>query len=262
MTPVPVEVAADIARAVIGGPLTVEVLKDKPGRRRTMRASGPAGTVIVKAYASDRATTVAARLGALGRGPREPVVPRVLHVDAPRRLVILSDVPGTPLRVAVLGGDLETCRRAGAALAGWHLAWTGRPAPPLRAHTIDRELAALVERGAPVGDGPLTDPWPCTTVVHRDLYEEQLLTGPVIGLIDLDDAHLGPPELDLGNLFAHLALLDTRYGSTAGARAAEALLGGYTAAGGAPHEGRLNQCEALSRLRLERIHGTAIAGCS
>ena len=43
--------------------------------------------------------------------------------------------------------------------------------------------------------------------MHRDLYEEQLLAGERIGLIDLDDAALGPPELDLGNLLGHVELL-------------------------------------------------------
>jgi hypothetical protein len=34
--------------------------------------------------------------------------------------------------------------------------------------------------------------------VHRDLYEEQVLLGERVALIDLDDAALGPPELDIG----------------------------------------------------------------
>lgn len=258
MTLVPIGLAAQAAAELVGPPVIVDLLKDKPGRRRTMRARGPNGTVIVKTYASDRAATVAARIAALAGGPPQPVVPRLLHVDVDQRLVILTDVPGTPLRVAVLGGDFDACRAAGAALGTWHRAWAGREPPPLRPHTVDRELAILDDRGAHLVEPGLGQPWPCTTVVHRDLYEEQVLTGPAVGLIDLDDAHLGPPELDLGNLLAHLVLLDIRSASATGAAAAAAILDAYTAAHGAINETRLKQCEHLSRLRLEQIHATRI----
>ncbi len=258
MKPVPVEVAAGVAADVLGGPVTVEVLKDKPGRRRTMRARGAAGSAIVKCYASDRAGTVAARITALASGPPEPVVPIVLHLDVERRLVILSDVPGTPLGVAVLDGDLDACRAAGAALAAWHGAWAGREARPLRPHGVDRELAALRERGVAGVAPALRRPWSCTTVVHRDLYEDQILIGSGVGLIDLDDTHRGPPELDVGNLAAHLALLDARSGSTAGAAAARAALAGYGDAGGELDAERLAQCQQLSAIRLECIHGISV----
>jgi hypothetical protein len=36
------------------------------------------------------------------------------------------------------------------------------------------------------------------------------VVGGTVGLIDLDDAALGPPELDIGNLRAHLTLLERR----------------------------------------------------
>lgn len=256
--PIPIEEAAAVAATVVGAPVTIEVLKDKPGRRRTMRASGPAGTAIVKTYASDRAATVAERVAALAEGPREPRIPAVLHLDAGRRLVVLSDVEGIPLRVAVLERDEGACRAAGAAIAVWHRAWERRR-PDLRAHTVEHELAVLAGRGESAVATRLRRPWPCGTVVHRDLYEEQILTGPAIGLIDLDDAHLGPPELDVGNLLAHLALLCRRTGVDTRPAASE-FLSGYALGGGVLDRERLAQCEELTRLRLARIHG--LAGCA
>lgn len=256
MTPISIEEAAAVAATVVGAPVTIEVLKDKPGRRRTMRASGPVGTAIVKTYTSDRADTVAARIGALAGGPREPRVPAVLHLDADRRLVILSDLDGSPLRVAVLDGDSDACEAAGVAISTWHRTWARRT-PDLRPHTIGRELAALAARGEPAVAARLRIPWVCGTVVHRDLYEEQILTGPEVGLIDLDDAHLGPPELDVGNLLAHLALLGRRTGADTRA-AADAFLSGYAAGGGVLDRDRLAQCEELTRLRLARIHGRPV----
>ena len=67
--------------------------------------------------------------------------------------------------------------------------------------------------------------WAPATVVHRDLYEEQIMVDERIGLIDLDDSALGPPELDVGNLCAHIELLGSgRPDLECGDRE---LLGGY-----------------------------------
>ena len=96
----------------------------------------------------------------------------------------------------------------------------------------------------------LAGEWRCSTVVHRDLYEEQLLVGDRIGLIDLDDAALGPPELDLGNLLGHVELLALRSGREPRRRRASALSEGYAAAGPALDAALLERCRRLTLLRL------------
>lgn len=263
--PVSVATVDDMALAaatIVGVPVGLEILKDKPGRRRTARARGPAGSAIVKAYASARAPVVAARLRALQGGPPEPLVPDVLLVDPATRVVVLSDVAGNPLSSALRTGDVTTCRRAGEALAGWHEAWRGKPAPPLRPRTVDDELATLA-RTVAAGDAEIAaavrdvaetvaSPWPTSTVCHRDLYEEQILVGDQIGLIDLDDAAIGPPELDLGNLDAHVELFGRRAAIDVGHLRA-ALLDGYRAVASIDVE-RLAQCRGLSAIRLACIH--------
>ena len=247
---------------IVGAPLRLEELKSKQGRRRTVRAVGPTRRAIVKAYHSERAPLVAARVRALAAGPPEPRVPEVLDVDPVRRRVILSEVPGRPLREALLAGELDECARAGAAVRCWHAFWHGVAPPPLAAHTVERELEILLgwaERAEPaIGDsvrraaaGPAAE-WPTATVVHRDLYEEQIVLGARIGLIDLDDAALGPAELDIGNLLAHIELLELRSGHDLGA-AVEALLAGYGL--GALDPELLDRCRRLTRLRLACIHG-------
>jgi hypothetical protein len=249
----------------VGAPLTFEELKHKPGRRLTVRASGPRGRAVVKLYASGRAPAVAARVAALAAGPSEPLLPRVLFVDPALRLVALSYLPGAPLRAAVLAGDQDACGRAGAAIGAWHRFWRAAAPPTALAwHTAQCELEILRERAStaprPVGRAalqlarPLLGPWPCSTVVHRDLYEEQLLLGKQVALIDLDDAAFGPPELDLGNLLAHLDLLEIRSRRPT-VRAAQALLSGYRMASGRLNSGTLDRCRRLSRLRLACIHG-------
>jgi Ser/Thr protein kinase RdoA (MazF antagonist) len=248
---------------LLGAPVMLEALKDKPGRRSTFRAVGPTDSAIVKVYASERAATVAARVRALGAGPAEPVVPRVLTCDPARRLVVLSYVPGTPLREAVLAEDRDAGARAGRALGAWHGFWTNRTPPALAPHTSERELETVAARAGalPVEAAErvrglarrLCTSWTCSTVVHRDLYEDQVLVGERVGLIDLDDAALGPPELDVGNLLAHLELLGLRAGSDF-AGVAGSLVRGYSLSGPHLDAPLLDRCRRLSLLRLAGIH--------
>ena len=248
---------------LLGAPVSFEALKDKPGRRRTLRATGPRDSAIVKIYASDRAATVAARVGALGAGPAEPMVPRMLLCDPSRRLVVLSYVPGRPLRDAVVTGDGEACARAGLALGAWHAYWRGRAPRCLRRHTSEREIEIIDARAGALPAATaarvrrlarrLRPTWAHSTVVHRDLYEDQVLVGERIGLIDLDDAAVGPPELDMGNLLAHIELRALRAGEGP-AGISETLLEGYASSGAALDPILLDRCRRLSLLRLVCIH--------
>jgi Ser/Thr protein kinase RdoA (MazF antagonist) len=249
--------------ARLGGPVTFEVLKEKAGRRRTMRAVGVRGTAIVKVYASERAPTVAARVAALRDGSREPRLPEVLLVRPSDHTVVLSEVPGRPLGELVVAGDSGAARRAGRAVGRWHHAWRSRCPGPLRQHTVERELEILErhakEAAAPTAEAvraappELAEPWPCSTVVHRDLYEDQIMLGKEVGLIDLDDAACGPPELDVGNLLAHLELLALRCDRDLEPMS-DAFLTGYAESGAALNSRRLDQCRRLTLLRLACIH--------
>lgn len=253
----------DVLAGVVGEPLALEVLKDKPGRRRTLRASGPRATVIAKSYASQRAPVVAQRVDALSLGPAEPVLPQLVLVDPVHRVVVVSEVPGRPFSEALVARDLQTCTWVGAAFGRWHGAWRERTPAGFRSHSVEDELAILTERarqGPAAAARAVTDlpawarqPWPCSTVVHRDLYEEQVIVGDRVGLIDLDDAAAGPPELDLGNLWAHLRLFAGRRGIE-GDAAWNAILTGYQTAGPPLDATRLEQCLYLSELRLATIH--------
>jgi ABC-type multidrug transport system fused ATPase/permease subunit len=266
----PDEVLADDAPEIefelagrLGTPLSFEALKDKPGRRRTLRVVGPSDSAIVKLYASDRASTVAARVGALGVGPAEPAVPEVLLCDPARRLVVLSYVPGTPLRQAVLAKDGDACARVGFALGSWHAFWRGRAPDCLTWHTSDREVEIIDACAGALPDAEaaqvrllarrLRPAWTCSTVVHRDLYEDQILVGRRIGLIDLDDAAAGPPELDIGNLLAHLELRALRDGGGLDGMGG-ALLRGYARSGAVLDPDLLDRCRRLSLLRLVGVH--------
>ena len=139
-----------------------------------MRARGSRRSAIVKAYASQRAATVAARVRGLAGGPGEPVVPEVLLLDEALHLVVLSEVPGEPLTRSLTSGDREACARAGAALGAWHAAWRGTAPGAHRPHTAARELEILEARLArtPAGAGRgrprrVASRWPTATGAGR-----------------------------------------------------------------------------------------------
>lgn len=250
----------DLLAPLLGTPVRLDVLKDKPGRRRTSRATGPRGTAVVKVYASDRAPVVAARLAALQHDDAGLAVPPLLLCDPDRHVVVLGELPGVPLSRALDVQGTVAAYGAGAALARWHDAHAGTADAALRPHTAQREVDLLrrVAQAVPrvldvLGrdEQALAAGWPSDTVVHRDLYEEQVLVGRDggIGLVDLDDAARGPGELDLGNAVAHLRLRSLRTGGPDGS----ALLAGYRSVRDVD-PALLARCTRLALLRLACLH--------
>jgi phosphotransferase family enzyme len=248
---------------IVGSPVELEELAHRPGDHRTLRASGSVMTAIVKIYASDRSARVAARVGALGSVPPGVTVPRVLSSDPELQMVVLTEVHGEPLTSALLERDAAACRCAGAAVGNWHRSWRGRSPSPLRPHSVARELKTLhqcADAAAPgLADtvrreaGGLGERWTCSTVVHRNLTDARILIGERVGLIGLDDAALGPPELDVGNLLAHIDLLSLRSGRDLAEMREEIVLG-YEGFGEYLDEELLDRCRRLARLRLACIH--------
>lgn len=251
---------------LVGTPVRLDLLGQGEGRPSTYRARGSRKTAIVKLYDDARAPEVAERIASLGGGPFEPCVPTVwAQTD---ELVVLSEIHGTPLRASILAGDHMGCRRAGTVLGFWHWYWRGRTPATLERHSLHGELESL-QREADDAPAPVAqavafalktledeEPWPAATVIHRDLDEEHVLLGDRIGLIDLEHAALGPPEVDVGNLCAHLELLARRYGRNLDTMQ-RAFLDGYLSSGAPLELPLLLTCRSLSLLRLGSIHRTA-----
>jgi aminoglycoside phosphotransferase (APT) family kinase protein len=78
-----------------------------------------------------------------------------------------------------------------------------------------------------------------------------------VGLIDVDDAALGPPELDVGNLLAHVELFEHRRGREL-AREMQVLLHGYGETGPALDEALLDRCRRLTLLRLACLNDDSV----
>jgi hypothetical protein len=248
---------------IVGAPVELEQLANRPGLRRTLRASGPVRTAIVRLYTSNRAATVADRVGALDAVPPGVALPRLLLSDPVLHMVVVSEVPGEPLTGAILDGDVAASRCAAAAIGSWHRSWQGHAPEALCHHGADRELAMLHKCADAVPPGladavraaaeDLGEPWTCSTVVHRDLTDARILMGERVGLIGLDYAAIGPPELDIGNLLAHVDLLSLRTGRDM-AQTREEIVLGYEGFGNKLDDELLDRCRRLARLRLACVH--------
>ena len=247
-----------VVERCVGAPVSYEELAHRPGERLTLRARGPRGSAIVKLYPAGRIDDVARTLEALADGPPVLEVPRVLGLDRPAHVLVVSDLRGMPLQDALLGDDLDRCRRAGAALAAWHEAWRDRVPEAFRPLTLADAIGRvreLARQSAPatrarVRDA-LSDPgeeWECATVVHGSLAANELLLTKKVALVGLDEAAAGPPELDVGCLLANIDLLELRRGASL-EQAVGSLMEGYRGHGSLDPS-LLDRCRALARLRL------------
>jgi Ser/Thr protein kinase RdoA (MazF antagonist) len=249
---------------LVGAPVSLEEVTPLSGPARTYRAQGSRRAAIAKVYPDGRAREVAARVSSLGDGPTEPRAPEVLSAEDDE-LVVLTELEGTPLREAALAGDGSACRRAGETLGAWHQFWRNRIPEAIPVHSYERELELLealaVQASEPVRgavrfalEAVREDRgWKPDTVVHRDLTDESVLLGDVIGLVDVDSAVAGPPELDVANVCAHIELLERRHRRSLHAMQ-RAFLDGYLS-GGAPLDlPLLLRSRSLGLLRLACIH--------
>jgi|GEM_PF-497845 len=255
------------------------------GRRAP--AIGAADTGGAAAAPSKPPIVLFGKLFASARGPRVLAVHTHLHAaqraDGPRLpeplgylddsgVVLLGAVPGVPVTARLRAGDVALAARIGAALGALHAS----PAPLERRHDPDDELAPLAARVARLqaadervgrraqaalaqleAAAPRARDWRHQPV-HRDLHPEQVLVAPDgrIGFVDLDDAALSEPALDVGNFVAHLVWLGCTT-ATAAARLRDTALAFRRAH--ATVDARMDAavvrwCEAAALLRLADVH--------
>lgn len=205
-------------------PTRFSVIGYRPGRRLVL--FDHANHQFVKGYASNKfagkierhlagaASAVAAGLGA----------PTLEQQLAPLAAYAMSPCPGQPLAINDDSGD--SLQRLGAGIARFGLTVEHLPAEALatlQPFTMQDEtdllchLAARTERAL----GALPEHWArnfaalqeqdtssdLLALSHRDLHDGQLLqNGQQLSLLDFDLLCLAPPELDAGNLIAHLLL--------------------------------------------------------
>jgi aminoglycoside phosphotransferase (APT) family kinase protein len=252
------------------------LVRHKPGRRALIRyaveaadASGATLLGKLRAKGPDRHTPrVHAALRASGLDGSECV-----GVPAPRgriddlHLWLQDAVPGEPLAAFLVpGGDPAPVARTGAALARLHSA----PLASDRRWTLTDEadvLDAALRRAAdrmPDAAGTLAAiarnararlaalaPVPACGI-HRDFYFDQILVdGARIWLVDLDLYACGDPAIDIGNFLAHLDELGLRLHGDPCALSpqAEAFLTGYASVARLPQTTRIEILRTVSLAR-------------
>lgn len=207
----------DAAGVRVGdGVLRPRVRAYRPRRRAVVEITASGRTVFCKVVRPNRAWRLYERHRVAVESGCPVPVPLGWTEDG---LVVLSALPGRPLRDALLGDgpvplDVDDVvatldalpaaladgrrRRTWGQQAGHYAEVVAAAVPELaqRAHVI----AAAVDHDQPEGPG---------VAVHGDFYESQLIVddGRVTGLLDLDTAGRGERLDDVGCLLAHLAVL-------------------------------------------------------
>ena len=204
---------------------TADIVRHKPGRRAIARLTTDRGTLYAKMFASSRGPKVHAIsqtiCDARAFGPDVALPVPVAYLPELRTLV-QKRVAGEPIEDALTGGDTALARRIAEALHRFHISGADLG----RRHDLAKELAPLPGRVAEVIDtvpeleslahmclqrvragADMVTTWRLKPV-HRDCYHDQFLVdGGRLAVLDLDDAAMSEPAVDIANVAAHLMLL-------------------------------------------------------
>ncbi len=209
----------------------VNLVRHKPGRRAILRY-GLQGSphrpgverVYGKTFASERGPRVCeitrAVVAARACGP-DVRLPDVVGYLPDLKLLVQREVPGEPVGRVLLHGDELLVRHIADALHAFHTSGLDLG----RRHDPAKELDPLLGRVEGLGAAcPSLDAAArrCLATVqagreafdwrwrpvHRDFYHDQVLVGSDgLAVIDVDDAAMSEPAVDVANFAAHLRLL-------------------------------------------------------
>lgn len=223
--------SASLAGA-LGEPVIVtgiDVVRHKPGRRAVLRYAidrrGSREIFYGKTFASERGAGVhqvtAQIASARAFGPDVALPDPVAFVPA-LKLLAQQEVAGFPIQQLLLSGETQLAARIATVLHHFHVSGLNLG----RTHGLQRELHLLNQRVDQVGEisaesGLLADhclvrireiesagfAWR-HNLVHRNFYHDQVLVGEQgLAVLDLDDAAMSEPAVDVASFLAHLLLL-------------------------------------------------------
>ena len=253
----------------------ISVWRHKPGRRAIIRYDiAGAAPIWGKVFASTRGPRVheitRAICDARAFGP-VVALPDPVAFLPDLRVLLQRAVPGEPITARLLAGDTALAERIARAIHAFHASGLDLG----REHDLDKELSLLHgrvddlrERFPALGEeatalharlremaGTL-HAWR-SLPVHRDFYDAQVLVdGERLSMLDLDDAAMSEPAVDIANFAAHLDLMALRHpGHESGVMAARGrFLERSRALDPALDERLLAFLMATTLLRLAGIH--------
>jgi Ser/Thr protein kinase RdoA (MazF antagonist) len=268
----------DVLGKVFGQPVQVTdmaIVRHKASRRCTLRYDVLVGgrrraeRLFAKTFASERGPRVYRSVSAIAaaRACGDAALPEPVAYVRPLKLLLQRAVPGVPVRAALLAGDRDLAVAIAEVVAALHRSGVALD----RRHGLADELAVLRARVERVArDGPrarrclariqaaaLTPLEWRLRPVHRDFYHDQLLAHDGrLAVLDLDDAAMSEPAVDVANFLAHLRLLALEDPARADAvhAAARAFRERCHALDGALDPSLVLLLESATLLRLACIH--------
>jgi Ser/Thr protein kinase RdoA (MazF antagonist) len=229
-------------------------------------------SLVGKTYTNSRATRVHDVMRRLTSRPVQGLLlPHPVAVLPELDLHLQTELRGVLLRQHLEQGriaDLPALARSLARLHGSHVSLP-------RTRTLHDELDPLTQRvarlqlAAPaleddagrclrqlLADVPESLPWR-DRVLHRDIYHDNaLVDGAEVALVDLDDAAMGEPAIDVANVLAHLRLLALQVPSVQHRldRGRTMFIAAYRRHDAALEPDLVSFLEAATLLRLATIH--------
>ncbi|MEJ7901089.1 MAG: phosphotransferase, partial [Thermomicrobiales bacterium] len=202
------------------------LVRHKPGRRAIVGYDLDNGEHFYgKSFASERGPKVyriAQRICAAQAFGPDVALPKPVAYLADLKLLIQRAVAGEPVEMILRGGHADVAERIARALHHFHASGLDLG----RTHVLAKELVPLTMRTeALVGHAPdlHASAWPLHDrlirqvdhpfrwrylPIHRDFYHDQMLIdGDRLAVLDLDDASMSEPTVDVANFAAHLRLL-------------------------------------------------------
>lgn len=222
-----------LEREVVGSPVTVHdasVVRHKPGRRCTIRyelgirVNGREQPLRLygKTFASERGPQVHELLSDVAEARPfglQVGVPQPVAYLAPLKLSLCSAVEGEPIASWLVAGDDKLAARIAEALHRFHSSGVDLG----RRHSLNAELEPLAARVGEIHPDLRGEARECLERIearaehterwrrrpaHRDFYYDQVLVdGSRLSILDLDDAAIADPSLDVANFMGHLRLL-------------------------------------------------------
>lgn len=282
--------SARLAKAVGGFPPTVsgiDVVRHKPGRRASLRfeftqhGERDMQQLYAKTFASSRGPKVygITRMitAAKGFGP-DIALPDPVAYLPDLKLLVQRPVDGESIVSALLHHDIGLATRIATALHHFHISGLDLG----RCHDLNKELEPLEDRVNQVGDfwpalreqaaACLERVWTRSTSaasqwrhrpIHRDFYHDQLLIDHGrLAVLDLDDASMSEPAVDVANFASHLTLLVAQHPACAPSlvRVKDEFLGHYRFLDPNLDDSLVQLLTASTLLRLAGIHASRSYG--
>jgi Ser/Thr protein kinase RdoA (MazF antagonist) len=282
----PGRMAACLEDALGNGPVAIrdiEVVRHKPGRRAILRYRLRDGEhVYGKTFASSRGPKVheiTRQITSARAFGADVALPESVGYLPGLNTLLQREIEGEPVTDLLLGGDRDLGIRIAFTLYQFHTSGLDLG----RTHDLAKELSPLPMRRDQVADACpdlQTQVHGCLRrieaidvsafawrwrPVHRDFYHEQIMLGREgLAVLDLDDAAMSEPAVDVANFVAHLMLLGAqqRRDVSALATVSNGFIGQHCQLDAEIDSRLLTFLMATTLLRLAGIHVTRESGAS